>query len=113
MPPRNTLRQPVKLQANEILVKTMAVLNSVEGISSDPKNETEIVLEAFRNTWSRSARRKKALTMDVDQSSSIEDVKTLKCRLLCSDGCLEFNWMKGRDRGLFESFVSHVSRKVM
>lgn len=113
MPARNTLRQPVKLKAQELFGKTTKVLNSIGGVNLDAFSEFEIVVKASGNTWSRSARRKKASTMEIDQWKMAEDVKALECRILCSDSCLEFNWMKGRDRGLFESFVSHVSRKVV
>lgn len=118
MPSRNTLRQPVNRPVQDLFIKTKEILTSIGGVTSirESRNQNgdfEIVVQASGNTWSRSARRKKASTMDIDERSSTEDGKVLECRLSHSEGFLEFNWLKGRERGLFESFVSHVSRKIL
>ncbi|KAI0633926.1 hypothetical protein C8Q77DRAFT_1055507 [Trametes polyzona] len=79
------------------------------------------------DTWSRAARRKKRSAMDVEPSPS--SFPKLVCRIRCRmrpadgekskgdgvDGGVElvFDWLRGRERGLFESFASHVERKVV
>jgi hypothetical protein len=41
----------------------------------------------------------------------------LECHLLCEDGegdgmAISFQWLRGRERVLFEGFCSHVTRKI-
>jgi hypothetical protein len=105
----------------------MAVFQSIDGasyreVSEDPDFLTPpLVVCAKQNTWSRSARRKKA-SIPV-QPSDVGSLETQTPALRCVFGCkmggteqqtlvLEANWVQGRDRPLFESFWSHVCRKL-
>lgn len=74
-------------------------------------------------TWSRAARRRKrdsdAMLTDADGAPQ------LVCRVRCEKRAggggeggeggaqLVFDWLRGRDRALFEGFASHVGRKVV
>lgn len=165
MPPRNTLQQTFQIHSThlldsgarfEVLQDTLLrVLLSTEGISVDHRhrglepasakdelfNNSEgtsslILATAVKNTWSRSARRRRKAEMDTDQpvsGQSSSDVAEPQRAMVCSvlwvnddNGAggaksgggddeswrLVFDWVCGKDRALFEGFVSHVSRKV-
>lgn len=80
-------------------------------------------MEAEGNTWSRSARRTRRR---IDSSANPQTSSTRQPALTCSvrvierpiseatgpSLALEFQWLYGTDRTLFESFASHVWRKV-
>lgn len=131
MPQRNTLRQTfshVNRPAPQLLGVLCTVLHSVEGVSCKDSSSLDdgesILVLANRNTWSRSARRKKLSTSVVVNTNSISTeapAPSLKCLIRCSsegkheaggDEVLEVSWAQGKDRALFESFWSHVCRKV-
>ncbi|KAF9239475.1 hypothetical protein BU15DRAFT_88026 [Melanogaster broomeanus] len=82
-----------------------------------------IVVQAMEVTWTRSARRKKGARPSPQTTPQRSLV--LQCRITCAEGgppggekqragsaYLEYQWVDGSDRGIFESFVSHVNRKV-
>jgi len=138
MPPKNTLTQPFPeatvLRLGEAL---SAVLNSISGVSATyiSSEEGVFLVEAQENTWSRSARRSKhqlhAAAATADKPASSSDIKTASspgltcsCRVFGVNGQaedqevharsngIEFQWIYGTDKKLFESFLGHVSRKV-
>jgi len=117
MPPHNTIRQPLGSADGAVaLQKLRQALSATEGIiatqeRTDPDRVT-IGLAATGNTWSRAARRKKlkAPSGDTSQRTTSPPV-ALMCQVTLSHE-LEFNWVRGRDRALFESFCNHISRKV-
>ncbi|KDR73624.1 hypothetical protein GALMADRAFT_251373 [Galerina marginata CBS 339.88] len=94
-------------------------------------------VEAQGNTWSRSARRSrhrqsedkaKDVTSRTDQPTVPKPALTCSCRVTGASDTefpsgnvaggdaavysVEFQWVFGSDRSLFESFVGHVGRKV-
>ena len=77
-------------------------------------------MEAEGNTWSRSARRKRrsASSAHLPTWSARQPALTCSVRVIETSSqtkgslALEFQWLYGTDRALFESFVSHVGRKV-
>jgi hypothetical protein len=101
-----------------------------------PAPSTGFLVAASANTWSRAARRKAQMTMDTDtdalepaQSSSVAPLLVCRAFWVPSDNShndsaidtiesgiheavLQVDWVRGRDRGLFESFAGHVARKV-
>ncbi|OSD00137.1 S-adenosyl-L-methionine dependent methyltransferase [Trametes coccinea BRFM310] len=129
MPSRNTLHQPLPdaQPGTEVATLLKSVLDSLAGLSLRQVNidgsstEVEHLASAARNTWSRAARRKKQETMYVDEHG--EAGPKLVCRVCYQEasdagkstraGQLVFHWLRGRDRGLFESFASHIERKVI
>lgn len=118
MPPHNTVRQPLSSVDGKIVFQRFKqVLSTTEGITvirecPTPDGVT-MGLAATGNTWSRAARRKKlkASSSDTSQQTTLPPVK-LVCQATLSHKLLEFNWVRGRDRTLFESLCSHISRKV-
>lgn len=83
-----------------------------------------MAVSAARCTWSRAARRRKrdSDAMDADADGAPQ----LVCRVRCEERSgggegeggeegaqLVFDWLRGRDRALFEGFASHVGRKVV
>ena len=123
MPPRNTLVQTYSGQDPADIRHVLAqVLAAVEGAtlnSSRSEDESEmLVVHAGGETWSRAARRRK-LKADIAPDSDASPPST---QLVCAmrignttrdaDPYIEFQWVKGEDRTLFESFMSHVGRKV-
>ena len=113
--------------AHSLHVSLMAIFRSIDGasyreVSEDPDFLTPPLLVcAKQNTWSRSARRKK-VSIPV-QTSNVGSLETQPPALRCVFECkmegteqrmlvLEVNWVQGRDRPLFESFWSHVCRKL-
>ena len=128
MPPRNTLRQPFNLfhSKGELESSLTTILNSIHRASVAGADDTQMsmLVQAAQNTWSRAARRRK-LAGTIESSGTNPVDLALCCRIRCAeaetnDRCksnnenlvLEFEWVAGRDRGLFESFMSHVSRKL-
>ncbi|KAI0799986.1 S-adenosyl-L-methionine dependent methyltransferase [Fomes fomentarius] len=123
MPPRNTLQQPLPrvTSVEEVLPILSSVLASISGVSVVERSGTpaDVVASATGNTWSRAARRKKQEAMQVEGMHPAETA--LVCRIRCErDGAqsgsrvlLTFVWVAGKDRGLFESFASHVERKMV
>ncbi|KAF8972055.1 hypothetical protein BDZ97DRAFT_1692548 [Flammula alnicola] len=98
--------------------------------AQDPTNSGSadlFFIEAQENTWSRSARRKRrhrpqpqegiiAASRDParvaimsNQIDIAPDAGTAATTGICA---VEFQWIFGKDRALFESFVSHVNKKV-
>lgn len=134
MPSRNTLRQPFDFggPVEQLAHAVQTVLVGIEGaeVKSESQNgmhESTILANIPTDTWSRAARRKKL--NDAPTPMDTVNRPGLSCRISIDEGdhghlvntrrqssegraSLEFQWMRGRDRGLFESFMSHVSRKV-
>lgn len=102
----NTIRQPspaVNIDIEDILSSMGEIEVTAAG--------GHIMIKAKGDTWSRSARRKrKRQDLEVDL-----DTVVLICTIKLEDGNREivYQWVHGEDRGLFESFCSHVSRKVV
>ncbi|KAG8216218.1 hypothetical protein J3R82DRAFT_8256 [Butyriboletus roseoflavus] len=130
MPSRTTLyQQTTDVRSLELLHnKLLQVLGAIQGVhvNSERTDSTEapsVLVMATEITWSRSARRKKMsrlISQETSQGSII-----LQCRITCADGSypigekqqvtglhLVYQWVDGSDRGVLESFVSHVNRKV-
>ncbi|EPQ50290.1 hypothetical protein GLOTRDRAFT_123633 [Gloeophyllum trabeum ATCC 11539] len=114
LPARTALRQPFPHAPDAAALA--AALASIDGAviaHRAHEAEAEVEVEVGRDTWSRAARRKHK-----DRRASAGG--GMRCRLgMQRDGkeggagmVLEARWVRGRDRALFESFVSHVGRKV-
>lgn len=119
MPPHNTIRQPLgSTGGKDALQKLNRALSAIEGVAiikqQSAPNGVTIKLSATGNTWSRAARRQKfkALSNDTFQTTTLPTT-ALVCQIALSHKQVEFNWILGRDRTLFESFCSHISRKVI
>ncbi|KAF9228174.1 hypothetical protein BS17DRAFT_692951 [Gyrodon lividus] len=132
MPSRTTLRQQiVNVQSLEFLYSTLCqVLGEIEGVHVNPEPSSSdtgipsILVQATEVTWSRSARRKKATQPSLQTTS--QPPLIMQCRTNCVECTLpgsenqragsphlEYQWVDGRNRDIFESFVSHVNRKVI
>lgn len=131
MPPRNSLNKRIPLaQSQQHLVDALlAVLDSVDDISREvvttkepPYGSSSVLVHAKGNTWSRAARRKNKGTSTAvplcSRPSTSRDA-ALTCRVNCTEAHgpgeslgLELQWIRGRDRLLFESFYGHITRKV-
>ena len=130
MPARNTLHQPCRkfLSVAELEHALLSVLKSIDGVSVIQKNKNthDLLVNASGNTWSRAARRRKLTATNGGASDVPESTHPLlTCQIhytaarLEAGPCsgadnlfIEFTWVRGKDRGLFESFMSHVARKV-
>jgi len=115
MPPRNTIRQPLASVNGMVAFQTLKqVLSTTEGVTviqeHSTSDEMSIGLTATGNTWSRAARRKKLKALS-NEGATLPHV-VLVCQMTLSHEQLEFNWVRGQDRTLFDSFCSHISRKV-
>lgn len=131
MPSRTTLYQQVpNVRSSELLYTTLLrVLGGIEGVhataepsDSVPAKILSVLVTAVEITWSRSARRKKT-SRSLQQTSQRSII--IQCRISCMNDPhpvgekqqvkglhLVYQWADGSDRGVFESFVSHVNRKV-
>jgi len=119
VPPHNTIRQPfTSVDGTVAFQKLKQTLSTTEGVAviqeySIPDGMT-IMLTATGNTWSRAARRKKLNTPSRGMPEGIPlSTVALVCQITLSHNQLEFNWVRGRDRTLFDSFCNHISRKVV
>ncbi|KAM5539796.1 hypothetical protein V8D89_006609 [Ganoderma adspersum] len=128
MPLRNTLKQPLPQtdHASQLGLLVSAIIGSTDGVIasnlSQDQSILDMVISTYENTWSRAARRKRKELMKTEPAASGETRMT--CRIRHQRGeaggqertitdYLVLDWVKGRDRGLFESFASHVERKVV
>ncbi|KAI0074389.1 hypothetical protein K474DRAFT_1648072 [Panus rudis PR-1116 ss-1] len=136
MPSKNTLKHTIPFITSEddIHIKLAQILTNVEGLKTRPSKtsgtETEsppgVIIEAIGNTWSRAARRKKLTATSQRGDSAGQSVPQLVCHIAVNSGQdkaesqrsvsqrveLIFQWLRGCERTLFESFVSHICRKV-
>ena len=130
MPSRTSLYQHIaNIRPLELLYNTLLqVLGAIEGVCVTPELSDSIkilpvLVIATEVTWSRSARRKKMAPQESQKSSPQSII--MQCRITCADGPhpisekqqalgphLVYQWIDGSDRGVLESFVSHVNRKV-
>jgi len=118
MPPHNTIYQPfTSVDGTVVFQKLKQVLSSTEGVTVVQEHftpdEVTIKLTATGNTWSRAARRKKLNAPSGETSETTSSPVALVCQITLSHKYLEFNWVRGRDRALFDSFCNHISRKVV
>ena len=125
---------------SDILDRNLRLLEGVSTTSKTPGSASNggashsrtLLVEAEGNAWSRSARRSRHRRHQNDPSTTPENITTSSFRqpaLTCSvqvidctssqttsteeqSLALEFQWLYGTDRTLFESLVSHVWRKV-
>jgi len=124
MPSRNTLHHTFSgARSVDVLANTLRnVLVHIDGLSTasttpaTPKySSTTMLVQVQSNTWSRAARRKRlAATVSAGQESPVLRC-SIDCRSMVSGGTLceiVFTWLEGKDRSVFESFTSHVNRKV-
>jgi len=106
-------------------------LESVSNRTFSSSASRTLFVEAEGNTWSRHARRRRRRRHGDDSAMTLGNTRISTSRqpaLTCSvqvvdttnqatgtEGqmlALEFQWLYGTDRTLFESLVSHVWRKV-
>lgn len=129
MPARNTLRQTYTLfrnaaDAEQALLRVLESIRGVSFLSREHQGTEWLFAKALQNTWSRAARRRKLDSVDTTAEQQPTQ-PVLVCRIRSLQGArdapgltgtgeivLEFDWVRGRDRGLFESFMSHVARKL-
>ncbi|KAJ7741984.1 S-adenosyl-L-methionine dependent methyltransferase [Mycena maculata] len=126
MPPRNTLRQPFQLpevdveSLMEILSGVLAPVDGVRVVNPETSNTESppFIVYATKNTWSRGARRKNKhspevpAVMEPSAANLVCSLRWISPEAGGAEMFLECQWMQGQDRPLFESFSSHVSRKV-
>ena len=116
MPPRNTLKQrlPQGADGAQLTQTVTDVVRSVEGLNMEPTTEEapvpDWIVSASGDSWSRAARRKRQKAMQIEGDTPPDTRMT--CRIRVNADCLTFDWLKGRERTLFESFASHIERKV-
>lgn len=131
MPSRTTLYQQVpSVWSSEFLYTTLLrVLGAIDGVHVTPEASDSgstkipsVLVTGTEITWSRSARRKKT-SRPLQQTSQGSII--MQCRINCVDGPrpigekphvvglhLVYQWVGGSDRGVLESFVSHINRKI-
>jgi hypothetical protein len=115
MPPRNDLCRSLPQASKEDLAGLLIdVLASVNGISfrrsEDDGDKPSFVICATSDTWSRAARRGNKLAGTLVNGSMRYRVAVVSN----DDGHagLQFQWIKGTSRALYESFCNHIGRKV-
>jgi hypothetical protein len=114
MPDRNTIQQPYtrsNVSPNLLLDTLKQLLSSITGIHVQYGAEFMEVYTSG-NTWSRAARRKDKF---IEASTTPFGPDTaLRCRIGITEDPihLEIHWVEGQNRQMFESFCSHVNRKM-
>ena len=122
MPARSTLTQTYTQAASREVLKA-ALHDSVAAIESvtfrtHSSCPDSMITTAGGATWTRAARRKKlkgdTMAVDAEPNATVQLVCQIDVSSTATPGAvsLEFQWIQGRDRGLFESFTSHIARKV-
>lgn len=126
MPARNTLRYSFPQTAIEVCDALSGALATIESIivssqdSSSPSTNNALIVRMAHDTWSRAARRKKRSRGPamLPESMNGERLVVSVISVLVADKpmttVLQFDWVKGHSnqRATWESFVSHVERKV-
>ena len=136
MPSRNTLTQSFPNCSfhvlSDILDQNLGLLDGVSTSTNPGSVGTDSVasstlktlfVEAEGNTWSRSARRsRRRIDSPTISPASSNRQPTLSCSVRvietsdqAAEGqslVLEIQWLYGTDRTLFDSFASHLWRKV-
>ncbi|KZV77535.1 S-adenosyl-L-methionine dependent methyltransferase [Peniophora sp. CONT] len=111
MPPRTMLREPLpdkpQLCSLRTLIDSIAGASVVE-VASDPP---ALHCSLTANTWTRAARRKQG---DEPVISTGRPLLCVKIHVTQDNPspALEFSWLTGHDHAAFESFSSHVGRKM-
>ncbi|KAJ3525899.1 hypothetical protein NM688_g8333 [Phlebia brevispora] len=128
MPVKNAFEYPYPQRSwIDVCHALEGVLTAIDGVTlrqDELRTTTEspaetMVVTAKADTWSRAARRRKLRADD----GAIPDhahgtAPLLVCKVVVSGkgpeggSFVEFQWVRGRNRGLFESFTSHIGRKV-
>ncbi|KIO20285.1 hypothetical protein M407DRAFT_30076 [Tulasnella calospora MUT 4182] len=114
--PNNMVQAISQTTVSGVISSTLTILNSLPAVrwSQTPQGDVSqpvvITASATANCWSRSARRKAGAFSDdgpavLTCQFTVTSEADSKVNLYCQ-------WVRGRERGLFESFWSHVSRKV-
>jgi hypothetical protein len=90
------------------------ILKDLE-IDYEKKQDDETITSTVRkNTWSRAARRQKRQKI-IHEEEKREDLFTFVLEWIedSENECnLQISWTKGKDRKLFESFWSHVKKRI-
>jgi len=135
MPLRTTLKQsfPSVWSIDKLYHTLRTVIRGMRGVTIQAESTSqdrskihsfELCVHATENTWSRAARRKR-LTGGSAQPLT-DTAPALFCSISAGDGTVQhnqagtkggqislgFQWVRGLDRGLFETFMSHVARKA-
>ncbi|KAF9260061.1 S-adenosyl-L-methionine dependent methyltransferase [Marasmius fiardii PR-910] len=106
LPPHNTIRQPAKTDTKAL----QDVLLGISGAAIESRS-SHFLVKTIGNTWSRSARRKQLRQMELEGENGVPEIIMI-CSLAVTREYVEFQWVQGKTRSLFESFCSHVSRKI-
>ncbi|KAK0194490.1 hypothetical protein F5146DRAFT_926534 [Armillaria mellea] len=106
MPPHNNIVQSLP---GDKVVDIHQVLFAISGLDTEPY-DGRVLVRAKEDTWSRSARRKRKR-----DAPDLLLVCKMVCTIKVSKGGVEYRWVRGAgsDKGLFDSFCSHVSRKIL
>jgi len=123
MPPHNTLRFPISVNDpsttdSEMLLSRLSdILDSIEEADlAAISHELGFVVSLPHDTWSRSARRKRkrrAAEAEDGHGSDLCKEPALVCMLtLVGKVELTIRWLYGVQRGLLESFASHVAGRM-
>jgi hypothetical protein len=111
MPTHTILREPVPPGTHLIAVHT--ILGPMLGVtvtSEEPATQA-LLCTAPANTWSRAMRRRLAGTAIAVVANPLVVVRVALVQE-AHGAALVFTWVRGHDGGAFESFCSHVARKV-
>ncbi|KAI0297071.1 hypothetical protein B0F90DRAFT_1635139 [Multifurca ochricompacta] len=106
LPPRTIHRQPLHYAPPEGAIRSVLFSLESEYVSVSVTGDTFCVI-ARRDTWSRSARRK-ARPQNPDPATATKEEEVRIEAVLV----VHVWWKRGRDAQTFESFASHVGRKL-
>ncbi|KAJ7599347.1 S-adenosyl-L-methionine dependent methyltransferase [Mycena floridula] len=111
LPPRNTLVQPLSEGAAPA-TRLGQVLSSIEEAQIEQKESSDEALffvQVTQDTWSRAARRQRQRGLVTISGEPMIFSVVLKSG---NSPVLQYQWVLGHDRPLFESVCSHISRKM-
>lgn len=110
MPQRTTLREPLpdKPHLRSLTDLIGSIAGATVDVASDPP---ALFCNLSAITWTRAARRKQGFAPTV---SGEHPLLVVRVEIVQDDGspALEFLWLRGHDYAAFESFSSHVGRKM-
>ncbi|KAG5720501.1 putative methyltransferase C27D7.08c [Termitomyces sp. T112] len=129
LPPRNTLKFDIVMGENDALGCLEKVLRSVEDATFTPDDGanpegslSSYVVSVTCDTWSRGARRKRKRQQEKAANGNVVSEGDCSPEFVCSIVLrsepdrnriqMDVQWLYGKERSLFESFASHVARKL-
>ncbi|QRV93814.1 ribosomal RNA large subunit methyltransferase F [Ceratobasidium sp. AG-Ba] len=114
-PPPNTLRHTLPAGSPKLTYEALrGALLDIPKLRIEMEETLKTRISAHEVTWTRSARRRLArnVSSEGDATSDTGSLIMVSDVSIIDEKILEVRWIRGRDRGVFESFWGYLSGKL-